>query len=76
VGLEERDGLLVREVEDDGAGARAGLRVGDLIVAAAGRPVTRADDLHVALDSGPDPLILSVVRGAEELEITVEFGSE
>lgn len=76
VGLEERDGLLVREVEDGGAGARAGLRVGDLIVAAGGRPVTRADDLHVALDSGPDRLILSVVRGAQELEITVEFGSE
>jgi serine protease Do len=74
VGLAELDGLLVRDLEDGGAGARAGLRVGDLIVAAGGRAVTRADDLHAALDSGQDPLVLSVVRGAEELEITVEFG--
>lgn len=73
VGLEERDGLLVRELEEGGAGARSGLRVGDLIVAAGGRAVTRAEDLHAALDSGDEPLVLSVVRGAEELEITVEF---
>jgi serine protease Do len=74
VGLEERDGLLVRELEEGGAAARAGLRIGDLIVAAGGAPVTRADDLHAALDSGSGPLVLAVVRGAEELELTVEFG--
>ncbi|HEY3241065.1 MAG TPA: S1C family serine protease [Acidimicrobiia bacterium] len=74
VGLEERDGLLVRDLEDGGAGARAGLRVGDLIVAAGGRAVTRAEDLHAALDSGNDPLVLTVVRGAEELQVTVDFG--
>jgi serine protease Do len=74
VGLEERDGLLVRDLDEAGAGARAGLRVGDLIVAAGGRAVTRAEDLHAALDSGQSPLVLSVVRGAEELDVTVEFG--
>ncbi len=75
VGLEERDGLLVQEVEDGSAGARGGLRVGDLIVAAGGQAVARADDLHAALDSGEDPLVLSVVRGSEELEITLTFGA-
>jgi serine protease Do len=75
VGLEERDGLLVRDLDLEGAGARAGLRVGDLIVAAGGRSVTRAEDLHAALDSGQEPLVLSVVRGADELEVAVEFGS-
>lgn len=73
VGLEERDGLLVRAVEEGGAADRAGLRVGDLIVAAGGRPVVRAGDLHAALDAGTGPLALSVLRGAEELEITVGF---
>ncbi|MGH9040484.1 MAG: S1C family serine protease [Acidimicrobiia bacterium] len=73
VGLEERDGLLVRELEDGGAAARAGLRVGDLIVGAGGRAVTRAEELHADLDSGQEPLVLSVVRGAEELEVTVTF---
>ena len=74
VGLEERDGLLVRELDENGAAARAGVRIGDLIVAAGGAPVTRADDLHAALDAGEGPLVLAVMRGAEELEVTVEFG--
>ena len=51
MGLEERDGLLVREVEDDSPAAKAGIAEGDLIVAAAGRPVASADDLFDALGS-------------------------
>ena len=37
VGLSERDGLLVRGVEDGSLAAKAGIREGDLIVSAAGR---------------------------------------
>jgi serine protease Do len=75
VGLPERDGLLVRLVEDGGPGARAGLREGDLLVAAGGRPVTRVEDLHEALDALPadEALALSVVRGADDLEVAVSF---
>ena len=40
VGLPERDGLLVRLVEDGSPGGRAGLRQGDLIVGAGGQDVT------------------------------------
>ncbi len=36
VGLPERDGLLVREVEDDSPAAKAGIAEGDLIVAVGG----------------------------------------
>lgn len=46
VGLPERDGLLIRLIEDGGPGARAGLRRGDLIVAADAQEVTTVDDLH------------------------------
>lgn len=75
VGLDERDGVLVQVVEDDGPAARAGVRSGDLIVEAAGRPTPTADDLHDALDrSGGGSLPLRVVRGAEELEVTLELG--
>jgi serine protease Do len=75
VGLPERDGLLVRLVEDDGPGARAGLRRGDLIVAAGGEDVTEVDDLHDALDAVPagEALALRIVRGTEELDLRVTF---
>jgi serine protease Do len=72
VGLPERDGLLVRWVEEGGPAERAGIEKGDLIVAAAGEPVTRVDDLHPRLDAaGGGELTLTVVRGAEEREVTV-----
>ena len=77
VGLPDRDGVLVRVVEDDSPAGRAGLRTGDLIVQAGGQPVTRIDDLHAALDSlGDDQsLALGVVRGADELAVSVTFGA-
>src|SRR5919206_4783322 len=76
VGLPERDGVLVREVDPDGPAGQAGVRQGDLIVEAAGRPVTRIDDLYSALDGlGDDEsLALGIVRGTEELSLNVTFG--
>src|SRR4029078_5752959 len=44
VGLPERDGLLVRGVEEGSAAAKAGIVEGDLIVAVAGVAVEDADD--------------------------------
>ena len=68
VGLPEIDGLLVRSVEAGAPAERAGLREGDLIVAAAGRPVSRAGELRAALEGSPanSPLELTIVRGVEE----------
>jgi serine protease Do len=76
VGLPERDGLLVRVVEDGGPADRAGLRTGDLLVEAGGRPVTDTDQLYEVLDQvGEDQsLTLRVVRGTDELTVTVSFG--
>jgi serine protease Do len=72
VGLPERDGLLVREVQPDGPAAVAGVEVGDLIVAAAGTPVTSIDDLHAALDGAEGSGIgLALVRGESEREVVV-----
>jgi serine protease Do len=76
VGLPERDGLLVRVVEDGGPADRAGLRTGDLVVEAGGRAVTDADELYEVLDQVGDDqtLTLRVVRGTDELTVTVSFG--
>ena len=75
VGLPERDGLLVRGVEEGGPAARAGIEPGDLIVAAGGAPVTRVDDLYERLDR-TEPgatLELALVRGTDERSVVVSF---
>ncbi len=73
VGLDERDGLLVRVVEDDSPAAAAGVRQGDLLTTVDGAPVTSADDLFDALDGAPKEVRLGVVRGTEDIELTVHF---
>ena len=82
VGLPDRDGILVRGVEPESPADAAGIREGDLIVAAAGESVTDPDELHLALDkavagqkAGTGKLELSLVRGVEELTVTVELAA-
>jgi serine protease Do len=73
VGLDDREGLLVRGVAEGGPAAAAGLQRGDLLVAAAGAPLDGIDALYAAVDAAPQdgPLILRIVRGTEELEVAV-----
>lgn len=75
VGLDERSGLLVRDVADGSPAARAGIRSGDLLVRAGDVELRTADDLFTALGGlgDGDQLVLAVVRGAAELTITVTF---
>ena len=74
VGLPDTDGLLIRDVADSSPAARAGLASGDLIVAAAGRPVNTPDDLFDALAAATSgTLELKVVRGADERTVQVTF---
>lgn len=70
VGLPDRDGLLVREVEEDSPAAKAGIAEGDLLVAVGGAAISSADDLYDAL-AGEGPLEITLVRGAEERTVTV-----
>jgi serine protease Do len=76
VGLPEREGLLVRAVEEDGPAERAGIERGDLIVAAGGREIDGVEALYTALDELPPAggeLELTVVRGTEERTVTASF---
>jgi len=75
VGLPERDGLLVRGVDDGSPAQRAGIAEGDLIVEVAGKAVTDADDLVEAITSAATPYDVRVVRGTEERTITVGSGT-
>ncbi len=75
VGLPERDGALVRGVEEGSAADRAGITTGDLITALDDRPVAGPPDLESALarpDLGPT-VTVHVVRGSDELDLAVTF---
>jgi S1-C subfamily serine protease len=76
VGLPDRDGLLVRDIEDGSPAQNAGLQVGDLIVEAGGRPLSQPDDLYDALGGvgSGGSLSLRVVRGVEERTVEAHFG--
>jgi serine protease Do len=75
VGLPERDGVLVREVEDGSPAAAAGLAEGDLLVEAAGRPIVEPDDVYDALGTvtSGGKLALRIVRGTDERSVEVSF---
>lgn len=73
VGLPERDGLLVRETDESGPAATAGIRPGDLLVRASDAELRTPDDLFAilaALRRG-EQVVLTLVRGVEELTVTV-----
>jgi serine protease Do len=78
VGLSDADGVLVRGVREGSAGARAGLREGDLLVKAGGRDLKTVEDLFAALDSveAGGSLDIEVLRGTETSKVTVVFNSE
>jgi serine protease Do len=76
VGLSDRDGLLVRGVEDGSPAARAGIREGDLLVEAAGRPLDGPDALPEILAEAGLPIELKIVRGDEERTVSVGGASD
>ena len=79
-GLSEREGVLIRAVEDESPAARAGIRAGDLMVAAGERALGDVDELYAVLDAF-DPedvggtLGLTIVRGEDEREVEVPLSA-
>ena len=75
VGLPERDGLLVRNVQDDSPASRAGIAQGDLLVAIGETPLSSIDALYDGLAGVTDSVSITVVRGTEERDVTVSFAA-
>ena len=75
VGLPERDGLLVRGVEQDGPAANAGIVEGDLLIAAGDTPLTSIESLHDVLAAVGETLTLTVVRGTDERTVELSFAA-
>lgn len=73
VGLPDREGVLVRTVVEGSPAAAAGILVGDLLVTAAGRPLSTPDDVLALLHglSAGDDLRVELVRGETASTVTV-----
>lgn len=75
-GSSQESALLVVTVETDSPAEKAGMFIGDLIVAINGQPVTGVDGLRGAL-GGATPgqtLSLKALRGGEPTDISVTIG--
>jgi S1-C subfamily serine protease len=72
-GLTQQSAVMVGTVEPDSAGARAGLRPNDIIVALDGEIIAGADDLVRALtgEKIARDVALDVLRGTERLTISI-----
>jgi S1-C subfamily serine protease len=67
-------GLQVAEVIPNGPAARAGLRPGDLLLTAGGKPVTRAQDLQKLMfsDAIGRPLAITVMRNGALVDVIAQ----
>lgn len=68
-------GALVSSVVPSSAAETAGLKTGDIVVSAAGRPVTNANDIQnrIGLSSIGEVLPLTIIRNGKRLSIAVEI---
>jgi S1-C subfamily serine protease len=70
-------GLVIVNVEPDGPADRAGVLLGDILVALAGSPVSEPTDVLAAL--GPDrvgrPISASLLRAGQPTDLTITVGS-
>jgi len=69
-------GLIVLSAEPDGPAARAGVLIGDVLVALAGKSVNDTDDIQSALggESVGKPIATRIVRGGQVIELNITVG--
>jgi S1-C subfamily serine protease len=69
-----QEGLRVAELVAGGPAARAGLRIGDILVSAAGKPVTTAQDLQRLMfgDAIGKPLEITVLRNGALVDVIAQ----
>ncbi len=75
-GVTTPSGLLVMQVEPDGAANKAGVLLGDILLDMDGRTFADLDDVYAALgEKGPGQVVqTSIIRGGNKLEISVQIG--
>ena len=75
-GLDRPEGALVANVEKGSAADRAGLKAGDVIRAANGKPIVASGDLPamVGVSQPGQRLTMDVWRAGKKLQLTAELG--
>jgi S1-C subfamily serine protease len=76
LGLAQEIGLMILGVESGSPAERAGLLMGDVLVAAAGKAIADPGDLRDALGAAAvgQPLGVAVIRGGKQQEVSVTPG--
>jgi serine protease Do len=71
--LERDHGVIISDIGPDGAAARAGLQVDDIVIAMNGRPISSLHQLEarVFLVNPGTKLAIRVQRGSEQLDLPV-----
>jgi S1-C subfamily serine protease len=72
----EKTAAIVLEVEPESPAHKAGIVIGDILVALAGHPVARLEDVHSQLNGEAigKPLVLKFVRGGATQEVNIVVG--
>ncbi len=72
----EKTAAIVLEVEPESPAHKAGIVIGDILVALAGHPVARLEDIHSQLhgEAIGKPLALKFVRGGAAQEVSIVVG--
>ena len=72
LGLREDRGVVVTNVEPDGPGDQAGIRLHDVLLSVAGEPVNDPAVLQEQIDSSDDePLSMILMRGGKRMSLDV-----
>ena len=73
---QEKTAAIVLEVEPESPAHKAGIVIGDILIALAGHPVARLEDVHSQLhgDAIGKPLALKFVRGGATQEVNIVIG--
>ena len=75
-GLSKAEGVIVSEIQRNGPGDKAGLKVGDIILQVNGHKIISEDDLFVLLsDSRPgEVLTIDIYREKKTTSLTLTMG--
>ena len=71
-------GIYVKVVDDFSAGEKAGIKIGDVIIEADGKKVTKMDELNEIKNSHQigDEMKIKINRNGQEKELTITLGEQ